>query len=237
MNTFGMHISARPIAFLMGMFTLLVGVAIALQHANHLSEQETKDGWKLLFDGQSLKGWTVAGAAESWTVDDGTLHCTGKGGGMIYADGVYRNFELKLDFKVSPKGNSGVFLRTWDKNDPVQTGIEVQVLDSYGKEKPSKHDCGAIYDIQAPSKNAVKPAGEWNSYHITVKESQIVVFLNGEKVNEVDLTRWTEPNRNPDGTPNKFKYAYNTMTRPGYIALQNHGNPIWYRNIKVKPLD
>ncbi len=233
-----MHSSTRLIGVLTGAFVLLIGAALALQQHNQLSEQEIKDGWKLLFDGESLKGWTVAGADGSWLVEDGTLHCTGKGGGgMIYADGVYRNFELKLDFKVSPKGNSGVFLRTWDKNDPVHTGIEVQVLDSYGKETPGKHDCGAIYDIQAPSKNAVKPAGEWNTYHIIVKDSQIVVFLNGEKINEVDLSRWTEPGRNPDGSPNKFKYAYNTMTRPGYIALQNHGNPIWYRNIKVKPLD
>ena len=233
-----MHSSTRLIGFLTGAFVLLIGAALALQQHNQLSEQEIKDGWKLLFDGESLKGWTVAGADGSWLVEDGTLHCTGKGGGgMIYADGVYRNFELKLDFKVSPKGNSGVFLRTWDKNDPVHTGIEVQVLDSYGKETPGKHDCGAIYDIQAPSKNAVKPAGEWNTYHIIVKDSQIVVFLNGEKINEVDLSRWTEPGRNPDGSPNKFKYAYNTMIRPGYIALQNHGNPIWYRNIKVKPLD
>ncbi|BCW95484.1 MAG: DUF1080 domain-containing protein [Fimbriimonadales bacterium] len=228
----------QPVAFLIGVFALLVGVAVALQQANHLSEQEMKDGWKLLFDGESLKGWTVAGVDGSWVVEDGTLHCTGKGGGgMIYADGVYKNFELKLEFKVAPRGNSGVFLRTWDKNDPVHTGIEVQVLDSYGKEKPSKHDCGAIYDIQAPSKNAVKPAGEWNSYHIICKDNQIVVYLNGEKVNEVDLSRWTEAGRNPDGTPNKFKYAYNTMTRPGYIALQNHSDPIWYRNIKLKPLD
>jgi hypothetical protein len=156
---------------------------------------------------------------------------------MIYADGVYKNFELKLDFKVSSGGNSGVFLRVWDKNDPVQTGIEVQILDSYGKEQPTRHDCGALYDIQAPSTNAVKPAGEWNSYHIICKDAQIVVYLNGKKVNEVDLSRWTEPHRNPDGTPNKFKYPYNQMTRPGYIALQNHGNKIWFRNIKIKPLD
>jgi hypothetical protein len=228
----------QPIAFLIGVFALLVGVAVALQQPNQLTEQEIKDGWKLLFDGESLKGWTVAGIDGSWVVDDGALHCTGKGGGgMLYADGVHKNFELKLEFKVSPKGNSGVFLRTWDKNDPVNTGIEVQVLDSYGKEKPSKHDCGAIYDIQAPSKNAAKPAGEWNSYHIICKDNLIVVYLNGEKVNEVDLSRWTEAGRNPDGSPNKFKYAYNTMTRPGYIGLQNHGNPIWYRSIKLKPLD
>jgi len=227
----------QSVIALVGAFCLLVGVSVALQQANQLSEQEIKEGWQLLFDGETLKGWTVVGTPDSWVVQDGTLHCTGKGYGMIFTDGTYKNFELKLDFKVSPKGNSGVFLRVWDKNDPVQTGIEVQVLDSYGKENPTRHDCGAIYDIQAPSKNAVKPAGEWNHYHIICKDHLIVVYLNGEKVNEVDLRRWTEPHRNPDGTPNKFKYPYNTMTRSGHIGLQNHGNPVWYRNIKLKVLE
>lgn len=224
-------------AFLTGAWTLLTSATVLLQQLNHLSEQEIKEGWKLLFDGESLKGWTVAGIEGSWIVENGTLHCTGEGGGMIYTDGVYKNFELKLEFKVSPKGNSGVFLRTWDRNDPVHTGIEVQVLDSYANKLPSRHDCGAIYDIQAPGKNATKPAGEWNAYHIICKDSLIVVYLNGEKVNEVDLSRWTEAGRNPDGTPNKFRYAYNTMTRPGHIGLQNHGSRVWYRNIKIKPLE
>ena len=89
----------HPIDFLIGVFALLVGVALALQQANQLTEQEMKDGWRLLFDGESLKGWTVAGVDGSWVVEDGTLHCTGKGGGMIYADGVYKNFELKLEFR------------------------------------------------------------------------------------------------------------------------------------------
>lgn len=233
----------RSVMFLTMLLVLLSIVGLALQEPkspsalNWLSEEEQKAGWKLLFNGKDLTGWTVVDAPEAWTVEEDALVCTGKGGGMIYADGVHKNFELKLDFKVSPGGNSGVFLRVWDKNDPVQTGIEVQILDSYGKEKPSRHDCGAIYDIQAPSENAVKPAGEWNSYHIICKDTQIVVYLNGKKVNEVDLSRWTEPHRNPDGTPNKFKYPYNQMTRPGYIALQNHGNKIWFRNIKAMPLD
>ncbi|MER3559408.1 MAG: DUF1080 domain-containing protein, partial [Armatimonadota bacterium] len=195
------------------------------------------EGWKLLFNGKDLNGWTIMGDPDSWTVEEGTLYCRGKGGGMIYAEGVYKNFELKLEFKLTPSANSGVFLRTWDKNDPVQTGIEVQILDRYGVEKPTRHDCGALYDIQAPTENAVKPPGEWNTYHIICRDYQIVVYLNGKKVNEVDLSKWTEPHRNPDGTPNKFKYPYNQMVRPGYIALQNHGNPLWFRNIKIKPLD
>lgn len=232
-----MNNARRPIGFLIVAFVMLALAGVALQKPNQLTEQEQKDGWKRLFNGKDLNGWTIMGDPDSWSVEDGTLYCKGKGGGMIYADGIYKNFELKLDFKLTPKANSGVFFRVWDKNDPVQTGIEVQILDSYGVEKPSRHDCGAIYDIQAPSENAVKPPGEWNSYHILCKDTHLTVYLNGKKVNEVDLSKWTEPYRNPDGTPNKFKYPYKQMTRPGYIALQNHGNPLWFRNIKVKPLD
>ncbi len=233
----------RSLLFLTMLLILLAMVGLALQPyekqtpLNQLSQQEQKSGWKLLFNGKDLSGWTVADAPDAWTVEDDALTCTGKGGGMIYADGVYKNFELKLEFKLTPGANSGVFLRVWDKGDPVQTGIEVQILDSYGKEKPTRHDCGAIYDIQAPAENAVKPAGEWNSMHIICKDTQITVYLNGKKVNEVDLSRWTEPFRNPDGTPNKFKYPYNQMTRPGYIALQNHGHKLWFRNIRIRPLD
>lgn len=232
-----MNNARRPIGFLIAAFVMLALAGVALQEPNQLTEQEQKEGWKLLFNGKDLSGWTIMGDPDSWSVENGTLYCKGKGGGMIYADGIYKNFELKLDFKLTPRANSGVFFRVWDKNDPVQTGIEVQILDSYGVEKPSRHDCGAIYDIQAPTENAVKPPGEWNSYHILCKDTLIIVYLNGKKVNEVDLSKWTEPYRNPDGTPNKFKYPYNQMTRPGYIALQNHGNPLWFRNIKVKPLD
>ncbi len=232
-----MNNARRPIGFLIAAFVMLALAGVALQEPNQLTEQEQKEGWKLLFNSKDLSGWTIMGDPDSWSVENGTLYCKGKGGGMIYADGIYKNFELKLDFKLTPRANSGVFLRVWDKNDPVQTGIEVQILDSYGVEKPSRHDCGAIYDIQAPTENAVKPPGEWNSYHILCKDTHIIVYLNGKKVNEVDLSKWTEPYRNPDGTPNKFKYPYNQMTRPGYIALQNHGNPLWFRNIKVKPLD
>lgn len=232
-----MYNARRPIGFLVGVLIILALVGVALQAPNQLSEQESKEGWKLLFNGKDLNGWAIMGDPDSWTVEEGTLYCRGKGGGMIYAEGVYKNFELKLEFKLTPSANSGVFLRTWDKNDPVQTGIEVQILDRYGVEKPTRHDCGALYDIQAPTENAVKPPGEWNTYHIICRDYQIVVYLNGKKVNEVDLSKWTEPHRNPDGTPNKFKYPYNQMVRPGYIALQNHGNPLWFRNIKIKPLD
>lgn len=216
--------------------SLLLSLCLLQASQNILAIQEKREGWQLLFNGKNLEGWTVADHPEAWTVQDGTLYCTGRGGGMLYSEERFQDFELKLEFKVAPYANSGVFLRVWDKNDPVNTGIEVQILDSYGKQRPGRHDCGAIYDIIAPSQNACKPAGEWNTYHILCKGSQITVHLNGTKIVQIDLNEWAKPGWNPDGTPNKFRYAYKEMVKPGYIALQNHGHEVWFRNIKIRPL-
>ena len=137
---------------------------------------------------------------------------------------------------VAEKTNSGVFFRTADIQDCVQTGIEMQVLDSYGKPEADAHDCGAIYDCLAPSKNAVKPPGEWNHVALTCQGPKINVVLNGEPVIDMNLDRWTEAGKNPDGTPNKFKTAYKDMPRCGRIGFQDHGSAVWYCNVRIKPL-
>jgi hypothetical protein len=118
----------------------------------------------------------------------------------------------------------------------VNTGIEVQVYDSHGRERLSKHGDGAIYDIIAPSRNVSRPAGEWNTTVITCDNNKIAVVLNGEAVSQMDLDRWTEAGKNPDGTANKFRYAYKEMARRGHIGLQDHGNVVWYRNIRLREL-
>ena len=170
----------------------------------------------------------------SWAVEDRVL--TRKGGGSIWTKAEYEDFILDLEFKVDSQTNSGVFFRTADINDPVQTGIEVQIYDSHGKEKATKYDCGAIYDIQEPSANSVKPAGEWNRMTIMAKGSRISVVMNDRQVIDIDLDNWTEPNKNPDGTKNKFNTAYKDSARVGAFGFQDHGKPVWYRNIRVKEL-
>ena len=95
----------------------------------------------------------------------------------------------------------------------------------------------AVYDIQAPSSNAMKPPGEWNRYQITADENMITIELNGKKVNEVDLDLWTEPRKNPDGSRNKFRTALKDFKREGHIGLQDHGAWVSYRNIRVKVLE
>ena len=125
---------------------------------------------------------------------------------------------LDLEFKLEKNTNSGVFLRTGDVVEWLHTAIEVQVLDSYGKKEAEREDCGAIFDCLAPSMNAVNPPGEWNHYTITCKGSMITVVLNGHQVIAMDLNRWTEAHKNPDGTPNKFNTAYKDMPRVGHRA-------------------
>jgi type 1 glutamine amidotransferase len=188
--------------------------------------------WRPLLNGKDLTGWSCPEG--SWTVEDGAL--TMKGGGYVWTTEPFGDFRLDFEFKISPGGNSGVFFRTGDLRDPVQTGIELQVLDSHGKSEPGKHDCGAIYDCLAPSRNAAKPAGEWNHVVLTCKGNRIEACMNGEAIIDMDLDRWTEANRNPDGTGNKFRTPYRDMPRKGHIGFQDHGNPVWYRNIRIKPL-
>jgi len=174
----------------------------------------------------------------SWVMEDGALARKGteKDRSDIWTKERYGDFILDLEFMVTDNTNSGIFVRTDNIADPVQTGIEVQVLDSYGKAVPDKHDCGAIYDCLAPAGNMAREPGQWNRCTITCIANKIYVVLNGEQIIDMDLNRWTQPNKNPDDTENKFNTAYKKMPRSGHIGFQDHGHPVWYRNIKVKPL-
>jgi type 1 glutamine amidotransferase len=187
--------------------------------------------WRTLFNGKDLEGWTCRPG--NWVVEDEVL-ARKEGGDFIWTVDQFGDFVLELEFKVPPKGNSGIFIRTADQKEWLHTGIEVQVLDSHGKSAPDKHDCGAIYDCLAPSRIACKPAGEWNQVEITCHGPRIFVILNNEPIIDMDLDEWTEPGKNPDGTPNKFRTAYKDMPRKGYIGFQDHGNPVWYRNVRIR---
>ncbi len=188
--------------------------------------------WTWLFRGEDLSHFTQSG--DGWVIEDGAIH-RAKKAGFLWSKQSFDDFVLDLEFKVAKGTNSGVFLRTADRKQWLHTGIEVQILDSHGK-KPTPHTCGAIYDCLAPSEEATKPAGEWNRMTVTAMGSRISVMLNGKRVIDMDLDEWTEPHQNPDGSKNKFKYAYKDMARSGYVGFQDHGKPVWYRNVRIKPL-
>ncbi len=168
----------------------------------------------------------------TWTVEEGIL--TWKGGGYLWTKDRYGNFILNLEYKVSPGANSGIFFRTGDLKDIVQTGIEVQIHET-GDGNP-RGVCGAIYDCLVPAKQNQKKAGEWNHLTILCKDNVIQVVQNGEQVIDMNLDLWTEPHKNPDGTPNKFNTAFKDMPREGHIGFQDHGQPVWFRNVKIKTL-
>lgn len=215
----------------------LLTLLAALTGDNELSEAEKKDGWVLLFNGKDSEGWIdgAGNALKPEMVKDGAINPHGAASGMAYTKEKYGNFTVACDFKVSAKCNSGFFFRTANMKDPVQTGFEVQVFDSAGKEKVGKHDCGALYDIAAPTKNPMKPAGEWNHLEITANGAKVAIALNGETVVEADLDQGTEPEKSPDGTKNKFKTALKNFAREGHFGLQDHGAEVWFKNVKVKP--
>ena len=131
-------------------------------------------------------------------------------------------------------GQQGLCLIRTDKpRDCVQTGIEIQVYKPTGK--PNKHSCGALYDLVVPTKEMTK-ADQWNHIVITAKDNKITVVMNDEKIIDADLNQWTEPNKNPDGSKNKFRTALKDFKREGHIGFQDHGADVSYRNVKIKSL-
>jgi hypothetical protein len=207
---------------------------------NKLTDQEKKDGWLLLFDGETLNGWMTSGWKPSKRpIEDHCINPHKCGDYMMIHEKQWGDFVLSLDFKISKECNSGVFVRTFplkprSGKDVGFNGIEIQILDST---TAGYHDTGAIYDLVKPTRNAMKPVGEWNHMIITCDRNVIAVELNGEKVTWIDLDQWTEPNKRPDGTPHKFDFALKGHPRRGYIGLQDHGRDCWFKNVKLLPLD
>ena len=132
----------------------------------------------------------------------------------------YKDFVIDLEFKILEEGNSGVFFRVADPLEPVEKGIEVQILDTYGLENPGHHDCGGVIRTAAPSKNMAKPAGEWNRYTITCKGNLLKVVLNGEEIINLQLN----------------ESAMKDRPLEGYIGFQDEAKRVWYRNVRIKEL-
>ncbi|WP_157593058.1 3-keto-disaccharide hydrolase [Rufibacter tibetensis] len=211
----------------------------------------TEAAFKPLFDGKTTKGWHTYGQAEvgkAWKVEDGTLHLdagnkqnwqTGDGGDIVTEES-FDNFHLKLDWKIATNGNSGIILFVQD--DPAKypntwsTGPEVQVLDNNGHPdaKIHKHRAGDLYDLIASSPETVKPAGEWNQVEIISNKGRLEIMQNGVKV--VSTTLWDD-NWKKMVAGSKFKdmAGFGAFTS-GKIALQDHGDNVWYRNIMIKRL-
>ena len=219
---------------------------------NTLTDQEKQEGWVLLFDGKSTGHWRGYNKPDfpdhGWEVVDGTLHVLGSGkgeaggGGDIITKKKYRNFEFCVDWKVSEGGNSGIFYLAREKEgQPIwKSAPEMQILDNERHPDAKlgvngNRAAGALYDLIPGKFEAVKPAGEWNSAKILVYKGTVVHWLNGEKLLEYHL--WTDDWKNMVKN-SKFKNYEDFLNtaEEGYIGLQDHGDDVWFRNIKVREL-
>ena len=215
---------------------------------NQLTAEESAAGWKLLFDGQTLTGWTIFKARpnNTWEVSDGTLHCkalnetTGEGNERadLRTTEPYQNFELVFDWKVAAEANSGVMFRVTEEfEQPYYSGPEYQLIDDVGYpgELTEMQKTGSNYDMHAaPATKPVKPAGEWNTTKLVVNGNHVEHWLNGARVVEYDLQSddWKQRKE-----ASKWKDAAGYGMAPtGYIDFQDHGNEVWFKNVKIKIL-
>lgn len=210
-----------------------------------LTPEEQKDGWQLLFDGTSITGWHNYGGGpigNAWKVSDGTLQFDGSSkkdtiAQDLVTDEEYENFDLKLEWKVDTGGNSGILFYVHEDatyRRPYWTGPEMQVLDNnaHPDAKITKHRAGDLYDLISCSKETVRPALEWNQVEIKSVNGKLDFFLNGENV--VSTTMWDDNWRKMIAA-SKFKEwpGFGTFKK-GKICLQDHGDNVWFRNIKIK---
>lgn len=212
---------------------------------NTLTDAEKNEGWQLLFDGTSKTGWHtyLNRKPGGWNVANGELYIdSAVKGGMgesILTDSDYENFHLKIDWKISKGGNSGIMFGV--KEDAKYeydffTGPEYQVLDDEGYPDPltEKQKAGALYDLIAPSQKTSRPAGEWNTAEIIKNKDTLEFRLNGPTV--VKTTMWNDDWKKMVAD-SKFKAWPDFGTfKSGKISLQDHGNVVWYKNIKIRPL-
>ena len=224
------HHHSQPVLQEQSMHTLgfrfFVLLSVSLLYVAILNGEPTSR-WHRLFNGQDLSGWSTTG---NWQVaKNGILsiqprpgeHGWERYGDYLWTKKQYANFSLRLDYKIPPKGNSGIFLGVKNRDNPVYEGVEIQILDSHGKKEPlTAHDCGGVIGFESPKRNMARPAGEWNQLQITCKGDHLLVDLNGTTIIDTRLG--------------------NRIKRPqplaGYLGLQDHGLSLEFRNIEIKSL-
>jgi len=220
---------------------------------NSLTQAETDGGWILLFDGETTTGWRGFGMeaiGTGWKVDDGALHIYESGmgeagaedGGDIVYDKVFKNFHLKLQWKVGPGGNAGIFYLAQEGYDKIwKTAPEMQVLDNVGHPdamlgKDGNRMAGSLYDLIPAKPQNANPTGDWNQIELIVYDGTVVHKQNGESVVEYHL--WTPEwealvanSKFPDINEN-----WVNVSKEGLVGLQDHGHAVWFRDIKIREM-
>jgi hypothetical protein len=227
----------------LGVLLIAVSSARAEDPPNKLTAREAKAGWKLLFDGKSTKGWRgykQKTAPAAWTVKDGVLafeRKEGVKGGDLLTREQYDSFELSLEWRIGEGANSGIMYHVQEtEGQPWMTGPEMQVLDN-AKHRDGQNaitSAGSCYALYPPSKDVSKPVGEWNEARLVVNGPSVEHWLNGEKI--VSYEKGSD-DWNAKVAASKFK-AFPNFGKPtkGHIDLQDHGDKVEFRNIKLRPL-
>lgn len=218
---------------------------------NTLTPKEIAEGWKFLFDGTTTDGWHAYGSRSigtAWKTVNGTLHLDADSkkefktniGGDIVTDEEYGNFELKLDWKIAKNGNSGICFYVKEDRSKYQwmwqTGPEMQILDNSGHPdgKIKKHRTGDLYDLISASSEPVKRVGEWNQVVIRSLNGKLDFYLNNVQI--LSTTMWTDNWRALIANSKFNGYPDFGTFRTGKIGLQDHGDNVWFRNIKIRRL-
>lgn len=231
---------------------LLIAAPSFAQKVNKLSKAEKKEGWTLLFNGKNFNGWRQCNGTEmpvNWVLEDDAMKVfTGEGkkpgqganGDILYPGKKYKNFEFSIDWKASKSANSGIFyyVREVPGKPIYYAAPEIQVLDNKDAtdNKKDNHLAGSLYDLLPADPATINPAGEWNTCLIKVKDGKVNVSMNGTEV--VTYSHWT-PEWDEMVKNSKFKNFEGWtegIDKEGYIGLQDHGYPVWFRNIKIREL-
>jgi len=241
--------------------SFILFILIACQNSNSNNQNTATDssktnagtdsGWIALFNGTSLTGWHTYGksaAGVAWNVDSASIHLQSaarngyqtSGGGDLITDGVFDNYDLKLEWKICKKGNSGIifyvdedtskFKETWN------TGPEMQVCDKDSNEDAHsfKHEAGDLYDLIPSTAMSAKGFNEWNKVEIVSNKGKLDLYLND--VHIISTTLWDDKWKQLiAGSKFKDMPGFGTFTS-GHIALQDHGDEVWYKNIMLKKL-
>ncbi|HLJ96087.1 MAG TPA: DUF1080 domain-containing protein [Gemmataceae bacterium] len=216
-------------------YGLLLVAALCGIEAAQSAAPEAPKGFEPLFNGKDLTGWHVnkGGKMSVWGAQNGILYVDGRGGGWLMTEKEYGDFELRLEFKVPPRGNSGVALRSPMEGDPAYAGMEIQILDDQWHKNDKNYKglrptqlTGAIYDVVPPGKDATKPAGEWNQFDITAKGRHVTIVLNGTTIVDANL----------DDYKNRADRHPGLLREKGHLGLQSHDGRVEFRNLYVKPL-
>ncbi len=244
----------KKILFTMfSLFTAMLITNLALaQKPNQIPKKEKKEGWVLLFNGKNFDGWRQCngtGMPVNWVIEEDAMKVVlgegknpgqGANGDILFSNKQFKNFELSIDWKAGKMANSGIFyfVREVPGKPIYYAAPEIQVLDNVDAtdNKIDSHLAGSLYDLIAADPKTINPAGSWNTCLIKVKDGNVSVSMNGTKV--VSYTHWT-PEWDAMVAKSKFKNFpgwTEGISKEGYVGLQDHGYPVWFRNIKIREL-